>query len=77
MDIQSIRDVYHARPFRAFDIVLSNGERVAVYSADCMAISPSGRRLVVVGRRSGWSNVELGDVASLEFSPADAKNKPA
>ena len=76
MNVQQIRDAYHAEPFRRFNLVLSGGQRVLVYSPDCMAISPSGRRLVVMGYREGWDNVEAADVVSLDFSP-DAQSMPA
>jgi hypothetical protein len=76
MDIERIRDAYHAEPFRRFELVLTSGQRVVVYSPDCMAISPSGRRMVVMGRREGWTTVELDQVASLNSLP-DAKSMPA
>ena len=68
MESSAIRDAYHARPFRPFVLVLASGEKLEVYNADCMAISPSGRRVTVMGRRRGWTTAHTGDVAALHYS---------
>jgi hypothetical protein len=45
--IDEIRKLYHAAPFKPFDLVLTNGRTVAVKHPEFMALSPSGRTVVV------------------------------
>src|SRR5436305_12665614 len=76
MESSAIRDAYHARPFRPFVLVVASGEKLEVYNADCMASSPSGRRVTVMGRRRGWTTANTGDVAALHYSPV-FKDQPS
>ena len=45
--IDEIRKLYHAAPFKPFDLVLTNGRTVPVKHPEFMALSPSGRTVVV------------------------------
>ena len=47
MKIDEIRGLYNAAPFRPFEIVLTNGRHVRVNHPEFMALSPSGRTVVV------------------------------
>ncbi|HEV2096001.1 MAG TPA: hypothetical protein VGQ82_05815 [Chthoniobacterales bacterium] len=47
MKIDEIRKLYHAAPFKPFGIVLTNGRQVRVDHPEFMALSPSGRTIVV------------------------------
>ncbi|MGI8481760.1 MAG: hypothetical protein ACR2MF_06835 [Chthoniobacterales bacterium] len=47
MKIDEIRKLYHAAPFKPFEIVLTNGRHVPVKHPEFMALSPSGRTVVV------------------------------
>jgi hypothetical protein len=47
MQINEIRKLYQAAPFRPFDIVLTNGRSLRVDHPEFMALSPTGRTIVV------------------------------
>ena len=47
MKIEEIRKLYHAAPFKPFEIVLPNGRHVPVEHPEVMALSPTGRTIVV------------------------------
>jgi hypothetical protein len=45
--IDEIRKLYNAAPFKPFEIVLTNGQHVPVEHPEFMALSPTGRTIVV------------------------------
>jgi hypothetical protein len=45
--IDEIRKLYNAAPFKPFEIVLTNGRHVPVEHPEFMALSPTGRTIVV------------------------------
>jgi hypothetical protein len=45
--IDEIRELYNAARFKPFELILTNGRSVAVKHPDFMALSPTGRTVVV------------------------------
>jgi hypothetical protein len=48
--IDEIRELYNAAPFKPFELGLTNGRTVSVKHPEFMALSPSGRTIVVFER---------------------------
>ncbi len=49
MDIEEIRDMLRATPFKPFTLELDNGRRVAVPHTETVAVPRHGRFFVVTG----------------------------
>jgi hypothetical protein len=45
--LKDLRDVMHARPFRPFWLCLADGRKLHVAHPDFIAVSPTGRAVVV------------------------------
>ena len=51
MNIEEIRDMLQAAPFRPFTLELDNGRRIPVQHRETVAVPRHGRFLVVTGAR--------------------------
>jgi membrane protease subunit (stomatin/prohibitin family) len=47
MNVKDIRELYSAAPFHPFEMVMTNGATVRVAHPEFMALSPTGRTVVV------------------------------
>lgn len=47
MPADTLKDMLHATPFRAFEIQLVSGKRIRVGHPEMLALSPGGRSAVV------------------------------
>jgi hypothetical protein len=45
MDLQRVKELKLATPFRPFHVVLDNGERFLVDSAESVGVAPDGSRM--------------------------------
>lgn len=66
MTIESFVQVWHAQPFRAFEIYLADGRKIRVPHADFVSRSPSGRTVIVHGENDHFEVIDLLLVASLK-----------
>ena len=49
MNIEEIRDLLRAAPFKPFTLELDNGRRISVQHIETVAVPPHGRFFVVTG----------------------------
>lgn len=72
MNAEKLRDVLHATPFRPFVIHLADGRQCRVRHPDFLAISPTGRTVIVYHDNDAHSILDLLLVTELaiEASPS-------
>ena len=78
MRADEIRKLLHARPFRAFVIHVADGGRLVVKHEDFVALSPTGRTMIVYrpGPADDYEVVDLMLVTRLELSARNGAKKP-
>lgn len=59
MTIEKIRSLCHAEPFRPFSVHLPDGRRVEVEHPDFVALSPTGRLMIVLHADDSESVVDM------------------
>ncbi|HTU91521.1 MAG TPA: hypothetical protein VMF69_15670 [Gemmataceae bacterium] len=69
MTIEQLRQMYSAKPFRAFDLHLADGRTVGVEHPELLAISPSGRTILVGHADDTFETIDLLLVVSLKPRP--------
>jgi hypothetical protein len=69
MTIEKIREMYDAQPFRPFIMHLADGREIPVPHREFLALSPTGRTVIVCGPDEAFSIVDLYLVTDLEFRP--------
>ncbi len=69
MTVEQIRNVYQAQPFRPFVMHLADGGEVPVEHREFLALSPSGRTVIVYQPDESFNIVDLLLVTDLEFRP--------
>lgn len=67
MTIEQVRNLYNAAPFRPFIIHLADGRHIPVKHREFMAISPSGRTIVVYQTDDTSNIIDLLLVTDLEI----------
>ena len=67
MTIEQVRQVYNAAPFRPFIIHLADGRQIPVKHREFMALSPSGRTIVVYQADDTSNIIDLLLVTDLEI----------
>jgi len=48
MTIEQLKKAYSAQPFRPFDVHLADGRRIEVPHPEFLAMSPTGRTVIIV-----------------------------
>jgi len=66
MTIEQLKQVYGATPFRPFVLHLADGREITVRSREFMAMSPSGRTLIVYQPDESLSIIDLLLVTDIE-----------
>jgi hypothetical protein len=68
MRVDEIRELLHTRPFRPFTIHVADSGRLRVKHEDFVALSPSGRTMIVYrdDKSDGFQVVDLLMVTRLE-----------
>ncbi len=75
MTFEEIRKLYHAAPFRPFEIILTGGRRVRVDHPEIMALSPD-EDVIVVFEEDGHLTIDVPLVVALkEFRNGARKRK--
>jgi len=69
MNIEQLRKLYEARPFRPFIIHLADGQQIPVQHAEFLATSPSGRIITVFLPDDTANIIDLLLVTNLEVKP--------
>jgi hypothetical protein len=67
MTIDQVRRVYEAQPFRSFTLHLADGRALPVVHREFLALSPSGRTLIIYQPDESFNVVDLLLVTDLEF----------
>jgi len=75
MTIEQLRRVYQARPFRAFTIHLAHGQSIPVVSPEFMALSPSGRTVLVYHGNDAFDVVDLLLVTRFEVKESESPRR--
>jgi hypothetical protein len=70
MTIDTIRQLYEARPFQPFTIHLADGRQIVVEHPEFMARAPSGRTVVVYQPNDSFNIIDLLLVTDLEVQPS-------
>lgn len=73
MRIEQLRQRWAVEPFRPFTIHLADGRGLLVKHREFLAISPSGRSIIVYQPDDSFNLVDLMLVTDLEV-PANGKN---
>jgi hypothetical protein len=66
MTIEQFRHVCHATPFRPFVLHLADGREIPVKHRDFVAISPSGRTIMVYQPDDSFNIIDLLLVTDIE-----------
>ena len=68
MTIERLRDVVHAKPFRAFTVWLADGRGLRVRSVENIMIPPQAQRTFVVAESGEeYRIIDLLTVTSIDF----------
>ena len=67
LSIEDIRALKHAKPFRPFELVTKQGERILISSPIRIALSPTGNS-VFVSDRNGSSLLPISEISSGDLS---------
>jgi hypothetical protein len=73
MTVEQIRRVYESQPFRPFILHLADGRQVAVAHREFLALSPTGRTVIVYQPDESFNVVDLLLVTDLEFEPESGR----
>ncbi len=65
MNVEDIRDLYSAAPFKPFEIVLTNGTTVRVAHPEFMSFSPDYRTVHVYSTDGGGKPIDVKMVTAL------------
>ena len=78
MRVHEVRELLHSRPFRPFTIHIADGGRLVVKHEDFVALSPTGRTMIVYRdhKTDGFQIVELMMVTRLESAARNGARKP-
>jgi hypothetical protein len=77
MTIEQVRQLYNAAPFRPFTIHLADGRQIPVKHREFMALSPSGRTIVVYQADDTSNIIDLLLVTDLEIKNGErSKGRP-
>ena len=68
MDVERIRQLRRADPFKPFNLVLTDGRKLPVDEANALLISPSGRVLVFQTLDSWFEQLPPAAVADIDFN---------
>ena len=71
MNIDEIRDMLHAAPFKPFTVELENGRRITVQHSETVAVPRHGRFFVVTGAHIDI--VEPAHVSSIVEKPGQRR----
>lgn len=66
MTIQKLRELYDAQPFQPFIIHLADGRQIRAHHREFIAISPSGRTIIVYQSDDSHNVIDLLLVTDLE-----------
>ena len=72
MRIDDLKKVYQARPFKPFIIRVADGREYQVAHPEFMAISPSGRSLVVYTPEDVFEVIDTMMIASLHVGNGES-----
>jgi hypothetical protein len=72
MSIDEFRATLHQSPFRPFTIRMVDGRTFAVTHRDFVAISQSGRTVIVFQRDESYSVLDMRLMSELDVSPGQA-----
>jgi hypothetical protein len=64
---EQLRAAQRARPFRAFDLHLADGDVLTIPHPDFIALGPGGRTVVAFGENDEMSIVDLLLVSRIEM----------
>ena len=66
MQVNKLRSVYRAQPFRSFVMHMADGRAVQVDHPELMALAPTGRSAVVYGRDGQFEVIDVMLVTGLK-----------
>jgi hypothetical protein len=75
MTIEQVKQLYNAAPFRSFIIHLADGRQLPVKHREFMALSPSGRTMVVYQADDTSNIIDLLLVTDLEIQNGERSNR--
>ena len=75
MTIEQVRRLYDLQPFRPFTMHLADGRELAVRHREFVALSPSGRTVIVYQPDDSFNVVDVFLVTDLEVK-ADSASDP-
>lgn len=67
MTIEQMRQAWSAEPFQKFTIHLADGRQISVRHREFLAMSPSGRTVIVYQPDDSWNVVDLLLATDLAF----------
>ena len=73
MNIETIRQMLNAKPFRPFWVVTADGERIPVEHEEFVALEPAGSEMIVYLPDSRHQYVDMDLITRLEIKPKNGK----
>ncbi len=75
MNIERLRELHQARPFRSFAIHTADGRCFTIPHNEFLAFHPDGDTLVAYQPDGGLSILDLDLITALELVPPNGKSK--
>jgi hypothetical protein len=77
MRIDEVRELLHAQPFRPFTIHVADGSHLKVNHEDFVALSPTGRSMIVYrdDKTDGFQILDLVMITRLESATRNGSRK--
>jgi hypothetical protein len=72
MTIERLREVHHARPFVPYTIRMADGRQIRIGHPDVLAMSQSGRTIIVIHPDDSHSVLDLLLMTELQVDPVTA-----
>ncbi len=75
MNIEKLRELHQARPFRPFAIHMADGRVLPIPHSEFLAYTPEGGMAIALRADSTFSILDLNLMTELELLPANGKSK--
>jgi len=75
MRVEEIRKAHQARPFRPFTLRTSDGREYEVRHPEFLAMSPTGRTLVVADTDGTFDHIDVVHVTSIHFNSGRSRSR--
>jgi hypothetical protein len=75
VDVDQFRSALRTRPFRPFTILTADSERLPVAHPENVAITPSGRTVIVVDDQ-GHTVIDMAEITQFVVTRSQTRRRP-